>query len=65
MNPPPMAAAMPMQQMHTAHVAPTAPMAHVAPHVAPPVAATSSSDEYGGNHGGCDAFAGASQLEST
>ena len=57
-NPPPMAAAMPMQQMHTAHVAPTAPMAHVAPHVAPPVAATSSSDEYGGNHGGCDAFAG-------
>jgi len=57
-----MAAAMPMQMpMHAAHAAPTAPMAHVAP----PVAATSSSDEYGGNHGGCDAFAGASQLEST
>ena len=58
MNPPPMAA---MQMpMHAAHAAPTAPMAHVAP-----VAATSSSDEYGGNHGGCDAFAGASRLEST
>ena len=61
MNPPPMAAAMPMQPMHAAHAAPTAPMAHVAP-----VAATSSSDDvFAGNHGGCDAFAGASQPEST
>ena len=66
MNPPPMAA-MPMQPMppmhaaHAAHAAPTAPMAHVAP-----VAATSSSDDvFAGNHGGCDAFAGASQREST